>query len=245
MTVKTLISFVELLIFVSVSVQCFAVFSLHDQPIVSPISTYSFIDVLVDPFKERFFRLFRPKLDETTPLLSANRVSTAMINYKTTFLIPYEHVLRDDRIIFETSNTYESNATETQLLFSDIIANESCETGKTNLFSHSFIPFNLIIFVGLASFSFDDEGTNPVVLTTKTTATKTNDGHILVERILQINHATAVNPSTSIQMRPLNQKKTRSSSTINAARPFDEFLTSSSSGNNDSNDSSGNSSTSK
>ena len=56
------------------------------------------------------------------------------------------------------------------------------------------------------------------------TPTKTN-GHFLFESLLRIDHVTAVNPSTSILMRSINQKKKTNSSTSEPmARPFEEFL---------------------
>jgi hypothetical protein len=54
-------------------------------------------------------------------------------------------------------------------------------------------------------------------------ATTTTNGHFLFERLFQINHVNAINPSTAIRMHPINQKKTDSSNTVSMARPFDEF----------------------
>ena len=51
------------------------------------------------------------------------------------------------------------------------------------------------------------------------------DGHFLLESLLQINHVTAVNPSTAIRMRPIgSRKKTNSSTPELMARPFEEIL---------------------
>jgi len=51
-------------------------------------------------------------------------------------------------------------------------------------------------------------------------ATRTTDGHFLFERLFQIEHVTAINPSTTIRM---HQTKTISSSTISMARPFEDI----------------------
>lgn len=65
----------------------------------------------------------------------------------------------------------------------------------------------------LACFSFDDADANaPVVL-----ATRTDSGHILLERVYKIENVTAVNNSANLRTHPL------SSNTIAMARPFDEF----------------------
>jgi hypothetical protein len=73
----------------------------------------------------------------------------------------------------------------------------------------------------LGCFSFDDTDiATPVVF-----ATQTTNGHFLFDRLFQINHVTAINPTTAIRMHPINQTKTHSSSTVSMARPFDEFLT--------------------
>jgi hypothetical protein len=62
------------------------------------------------------------------------------------------------------------------------------------------------------------------VLTTTTKATKTTDGHILFERLFQINHVTGANSPRAKEMRTLNKQKTFSSAMVPTARPFDEFL---------------------
>lgn len=75
----------------------------------------------------------------------------------------------------------------------------------------------LKILFRLACFSFNDRTEAPVVVTTTTKATA-SDGHILVERILEINHVNTSNPSSNVSVSPINMKKERLS-----ARPFDEF----------------------
>jgi hypothetical protein len=73
----------------------------------------------------------------------------------------------------------------------------------------------------IACFSFDDaDVSTPVVF-----ATTTADGHIVFERLFQIEHVTAINPSTTIRMSQIDQTKSISSSNISMARPFDEFPT--------------------
>jgi hypothetical protein len=76
----------------------------------------------------------------------------------------------------------------------------------------------------LACFSFDDtDVSTPVVITT------TTNGHILFERIFQIEHVTAINPSTKIR---IHQPKSISSNTVPMAQPFDEHLVDSTTSNN-------------
>ncbi len=62
----------------------------------------------------------------------------------------------------------------------------------------------------LACFSFDGaDVSTPVVF-----ATRRTDGHILFERLYQIEHVTAINPTDTIRIQP-----------IPTAQPFDEFST--------------------
>lgn len=56
-------------------------------------------------------------------------------------------------------------------------------------------------------------------------ATETTNPRFLFERLFQINHVTAINPSTTIRMHQINQTKTTSTNIVSMARPFDEFLT--------------------
>ena len=65
----------------------------------------------------------------------------------------------------------------------------------------------------LPCFSLDDADVNaPVVL-----ATRTDTGHILLERVYKIENVTAINNSANLRTHPL------SSNTVAMARPFDEF----------------------
>ncbi|CAF4285912.1 unnamed protein product [Rotaria socialis] len=139
--------------------------------------------------------------DEKQPIL---RSGTATINYQTIFRIPYAHVLRDDKIAIESSNIVDANTSNTYWLFNDVIPDPAYEKGTYHT----------------SCFAFDDVNVStPVVI-----ATKTTNGHFLFERLFQINHVNAVNPSGAIRMRPTNHTKAMPSNTVSMARPFDEFL---------------------
>ncbi|CAF1952878.1 unnamed protein product [Rotaria magnacalcarata] len=134
--------------------------------------------------------------DEKQPLL---RSANTTINYQTIFRIPYAHVLRDDKIAIESSNIADANNSNTYWLFNGVIPDPAYEK---------------------ACFAFDDVNVStPVVI-----ATKTTNGHFLFERLFQINHVNAVNPSGAIRMHPTNHTKAMASNTVSMARPFDEFL---------------------
>ncbi len=160
---------------------------------------------------------------------------TATINYQTILSIPYAHVIRDDKIQIESSKVIETRAPDAYLLLDGTISDQEYETGayyihinisefvKTNNYFVTLFSLN-----NLACFTFDD----PDVSTPVVFAATTTNGHILFERIFQIEHVTAIRPSTEISMRHINQKNTISSSTVSMAKPFDEFSTDSTTSNN-------------
>jgi hypothetical protein len=154
---------------------------------------------------------------------------TATINYQTILTIPYAHVIRDDKIQIESSKVIETRAPDAYLLLDGTISDQEYETGA--YYMHTLISENLLRQIiisslffslnNLACFTFDD----PDVSTPVVFAATTTNGHILFERIFQIEHVTAIRPSTEISMRHINQKNTISSSTVSMAKPFDEFST--------------------
>ncbi|CAF0925424.1 unnamed protein product [Adineta steineri] len=137
--------------------------------------------------------------DEKKPLIKSN---TTTINYRTIFAIPYAHVIRDDEIQIESSNVMDTNGNDAYLLFNATISDETYET---------------------ACVSFDDNDVATPVVFTTTTA----NPHFLFERLFQVDHVTAINPSSAIRMHQINSTKTNFSNTISMARPFDEFAISS------------------
>ncbi|CAF0790279.1 unnamed protein product [Adineta ricciae] len=112
------------------------------------------------------------KSDEKTPLLKTT--PKTIINYRTLFAIPYEHVIQDDKIHLQSSDAIKTDAADTYLFFHGTIEQIAC-----------------------VSFA-DTDITTPVIF-----ATATSDTHFLFERLVEVKHATAINRPNSIRMEQL------------------------------------------
>lgn len=112
--------------------KCFAVFGVQKHQTLIRTSckiSPSRYDVFIRLLFTHIILTYR-KHDEMKPLLASG---TPPLKYQRIITIPYAHVIRDDKIQYETSHVIEANATDTYLLFDGMIPGQDYNAGMYHI----------------------------------------------------------------------------------------------------------------